>query len=295
MRIGGAVIAKNEGLNGYLRAIQGFPMLTAEDERQLAQRWRAAGDTTALDKLVTSHLRLVAKMSRRFAGYGLPVADLVAAGNLGLMRAVRRFDPERGFRLATYATWWIRAEIQEYVLDSWSLVRIGRNSAQKKLFFSLRRLKAEMKAIDDGVLTPAQVTRIAAALDVPEHEVVDMDGRLSGRDASLNVPQAEDGEIEWQDNLADGRPDQEMKLADEEQSAQRQVLVSAALSKLNERERCIIVERRLRDDPVTLDVLSARYGVSRERIRQIENRAFAKIRAYALAPATHQPIGAAAA
>jgi RNA polymerase sigma-32 factor len=284
MRIGGAIISKLEGLDGYLGAIQKFPMLDADEEHRLSLRWHEKRDTAALDRLVTSHLRLVAKMARSFMGYGLPIADVIAAGNLGLMRAAQRFDPSKGFRLATYATWWIRAEMQEYVLDSWSLVRIGRNAAQKKLFFNLRRLKAELKAIDDGELSANDVGRIARALEVPEEDVVEMNGRLSGGDLSLNVPQAMERDDEWQDNLADERTDQETSLSDSEEMSQRRTLVHAALSSLNERERHILFERRLRDRPATLDALSAHYGISRERIRQIEARAFAKLRAQVLTP-----------
>jgi RNA polymerase sigma-32 factor len=285
MRIGGAIIGRHEGLDAYLGAIRKFPMLGAQEEHRLSRRWRDAGDTAALDRLVTSHLRLVAKMARGFIGYGLPVADVIAAGNLGLMRAAQRFDPARGFRLATYATWWIRAEMQEYVLDSWSLVRIGRNAAQKKLFFNLRRLKAELRAIDEGELSPHDVGRIACALEVPEADVVEMNGRLAAGDLSLNRPQAAERDDDWQDNVADERIDQETALGDDEEMSRRRALVNVALAALNERERHILFERRLRDRPATLDALSARYGVSRERIRQIEARAFAKLQAQVASPA----------
>lgn len=274
-----------DGLDGYLAAIRKFPMLEAEKERRLARLWRDRGDTAALDKLATSHLRLVAKLARGFRGYGLPAADLIAAGNLGLMRACRRFDPERGFRLATYAGWWIRAEIQEYVLDSRSLVRIGRNAAQKKLFFNLRRLKSRLKLIDEGDLPVAAVQWIAADLSVPMGEVVEMNRRLAGVDLSLNLPQAANRQDEWQDSLVDEQANQETLLGELEEMRQRRRLVGSALSLLNDRERHIIYERRLRDRPATLDSLSAHYGISRERIRQIEARAFAKIRDRVLAAA----------
>jgi RNA polymerase sigma-32 factor len=273
-------ILKGEGNLGlYLREIRKFPILEANEEYILAKSWKEHGDTGAAHKLVTSHLRLVAKIAMGYRGYGLPLADLIAEGNVGMMQAVKRFDPERGFRLATYAMWWIRAAMQEYVLHSWSLVKIGTTAAQKKLFFNLRRLKGEMKAIDSGDLSPEQVAEISQHLDVPEEEVVNMNRRLSGGDQSLNAPIHSDGEGdgEWQDWLVDHHEAQDVALGNAEELDQRQKLLGNAMKGLNPRERDIILERRLKDNPATLEDLSQRFGISRERVRQIEVRAFEKL------------------
>ena len=243
----------------------------------LAKRWREHEEPEAARKLVTSHLRLVAKIAMGYRGYGLPVSEIVAEGNVGLMQAVKRFEPERGFRLATYAMWWIRAAIQEYILRSWSLVKMGTTAAQKKLFFNLRKAKSRINALDEGDLRPEQVREIADKLAVPEDEVVNMNRRLSGPDSSLNAPLRSDSESEWQDWLADDTLDQETRLAEAEEMGERHQLLETALGELTERERDIIEARRLRDDPVTLEDLSQKYGVSRERVRQIEVRAFEKL------------------
>ena len=273
-------VLKGEGnLGFYLREIRKFPMLEPQEEYSLAKAWREEGDLDSAHKLVTSHLRLVAKIAMGYRGYGLPVSELVSEGNIGMMQAVKRFDPERGFRLATYAMWWIRAAIQEYVLHSWSLVKMGTTASQKKLFFNLRRLKRDMKAIDDGELSPDQVSYIAKSLVVPEREVISMNRRLIGGDQSLNAPimHGDAGAGEWQDWLADDRASQEDNLGDAQETAQRQKLLTKAMTSLNERERDIITSRRLSDPPITLDGLSQKFGVSRERIRQIEVRAFEKL------------------
>ncbi len=271
------------GLSRYLQEIRRFPMLTPEEEFTLAKRWREHNDTEAAHKLVTSHLRLVAKIAMGYRGYGLPIGEVISEGNVGLMQAVKKFDAERGFRLATYAMWWIRASIQEYILRSWSLVKIGTTAAQKKLFFNLRRLKGEINAIDGGAMTPEQVAEIADRLGVQENEVEMMDGRMSTGDQSLNAPmrgrsaEGEDGG-EWQDWLEDSADSQEAVLAEvDELDARRQLLI-AALATLNEREAAILQARRLQDEPETLEQLSEKFGVSRERIRQIEARAFEKLR-----------------
>ncbi|MGQ0663902.1 MAG: RNA polymerase sigma factor RpoH [Pseudomonadota bacterium] len=261
----------------YLREIRKFPMLDADEEYMLAKRWREHGDTEAAHRLVTSHLRLVAKIAMGYRGYGLPLSELISEGNVGIMQAVKRFDPERGFRLATYAMWWIRASIQEYVLHSWSLVKIGTTAAQKKLFFNLRKIKGQMQAIEDGDLSPERVKRIARDLSVPESDVINMNRRLSRPDQSLNAPLRSEGEGEWQDWLVDETDDQEVKLAESQEFGRRQRLLDRALRSLNERERRILTERRLRDEPMTLEELSRRYGISRERVRQIEVRAFEKL------------------
>jgi RNA polymerase sigma-32 factor len=255
-----------------------FPMLTPERERELVLAWRDEGDRDALQELVGSHLRLVVKIARGFGGYGLPIADLVAEGNVGLMQAAEKFDPDRGFRFATYAMWWVRAAIQEYVLHSWSLVKMGTTAAQKKLFFNLRKLKGRMEQLEQGDLTRETVAAIATELDVPELEVIEMNRRLAGADTSLNTPLGTEADSEWIDVLPDDRPSQETLLADREQFQQRKERLGAALKTLNQRERDIIVERRLKDDPSTLEELSHRYAVSRERIRQIEVRALEKLR-----------------
>ena len=269
--------APEGNLTRYLQDIRRFPMLPAEEEVSLARRFREHGDLGAANRMVTSHLRLVAKIAMGYRGYGLPLAELISEGNVGMMQAVRRFDPERGFRLATYAMWWIRAAIQEYILHSWSLVKMGTTAAQKKLFFNLRKLKGQMQAIDDGDLSPDVVTRIATRLDVNEDEVVEMNRRMSSPDHSLNAPLRVDGEGEWQDWLVDEREDQETMLGEREELGQRRQLLGQALAGLNERERAILTNRRLVEEPVTLEDLSRRYGISRERVRQIEARAFEKL------------------
>lgn len=271
---------KGEGnLAVYLREIRNFPMLDADEEFILAKAWREHGDLDAAHKLVTSHLRLVARIAVGYKGYGLPLSDLIAEGNVGMMQAVKRFDPDRGFRLATYAMWWIKASIQEYILHSWSLVKIGTTAAQKKLFFNLRRLKRDMKAIDAGDLSPEDVKSIAKTLAVPEEDVVNMNRRLAGGDQSLNAPLRADGEegAEWQDWLVDENDSQEVKIGAEQELRHRKRLLSKAMQGLNAREREIIVARRLSENPMTLEDLSARHNVSRERIRQIEVRAFEKL------------------
>ncbi len=269
--------APDSSLSRYLQDIRRYPMLTAEEEYDLAKRYADSGDMAAAHRLVTSHLRLVAKIAMGYRGYGLPVADLISEGNVGMMQAVRRFDPERGFRLATYAMWWIRAAIQEYILHSWSLVKMGTTAAQKKLFFNLRKLKGQLQAIEDGDLPPELVTRIANDLDVAEEEVVNMNRRLASPDHSLNAPVRIDGEDEWQDWLVDETADQERDLGEREESSARRHLLADALTGLNARERRILTERRLRDSPMTLEDLSQQYGISRERVRQIEVRAFEKL------------------
>ena len=270
-------VAPEGNLSRYLQEIRKFPMLTPEEELSLSRRWREHEDMDAAHKLVTSHLRLVAKIAMGYRGYGLPVGELISEGNVGMMQAVKRFDPERGFRLATYAMWWIRAAIQEYILHSWSLVKMGTTAAQKKLFFNLRRLKGQMQAIDDGDLHPDQVAKIAKILDVPEQDVVSMNHRLAAPDHSLNAPVRQDSEGEWQDWLVDDADSQETALADSEEMTGRRALLSGALRTLNERERHILIERRLKDEPTTLEDLSQQYGISREWVRQIEVRAFEKL------------------
>ncbi len=270
-------IAPEGNLTRYLQEIRKFPMLTPEEELSLSKRWRDHEDMDAAHKLVTSHLRLVAKIAMGYRGYGLPLGELISEGNVGMMQAVKRFDPERGFRLATYAMWWIRAAIQEYILHSWSLVKMGTTAAQKKLFFNLRRLKGQMQAIDEGDLQPEQVTKIATTLGVPEADVVSMNRRLSAPDNSLNAPVRSDSEGEWQDWLVDDTDNQETVFADRQELTGRKALLSDALKTLNDRERHILIERRLKDNPTTLEDLSQQYGISRERVRQIEVRAFEKL------------------
>ena len=270
-------IGPDGNLSRYLQDIRKFPMLSPEEELSLAQRWRDSEDTGAAHKLVTSHLRLVAKIAMGYRGYGLPVGELISEGNVGMMQAVKRFDPDRGFRLATYAMWWIRAAIQEYILHSWSLVKMGTTAAQKKLFFNLRRLKGQMQAFEDGDLQPEQVTKIARLLDVQEQDVVSMNRRLAAPDNSLNAPLRQEGEGEWQDWLVDDSESQETVLAEREERTGRTTLLSNALKTLNERERRILVERRLKDNPTTLEELSREYNISRERVRQIEVRAFERL------------------
>ena len=265
------------GLTRYLEEIRRFPMLEPAEEYMLAKRWQQHHDAEAAQKLVTSHLRLVARIAMGYRGYGLPIGEVISEGNVGLMQAVKRFEPDKGFRLATYAMWWIRASIQEYILRSWSLVKMGTTAAQKKLFFNLRRAKSQLQALEEGDLRPDQVKAIATKLGVPEEDVVSMNRRLGG-DASLNAPVRADSEAgEWQDWLVDDTPDQEERLAEQEELSQRRAFLSKALETLNERERRIFEARRLSDDPATLEDLSAEFGVSRVRIRQIEVRAFEKI------------------
>ncbi len=266
------------GLNRYLSEIRKFPLLAPEQEYMLAKRWEEHQDPEAAAKLVTSHLRLVAKIAMGYRGYGLPVAELISEGNIGLIQVVKKFDAEKGFRLATYAMWWIRASIQEYILRSWSLVKIGTTAAQKKLFFNLRRLKGKLNAMEDGDLRGPDVEKIATTLGVTEDEVVSMNRRMSmGGDTSLNAPLREEGEGEWQDWLADTGPLQDELIADEQERDQRHELLSAAMDALNEREKHILTQRRLIDEPQTLEELSQSYGISRERVRQIEVRAFEKL------------------
>ncbi len=264
-------------LSRYLQEIRKFPMLEADEEYMLAKRWREDEDIDSAHKLVTSHLRLVAKIAMGYRGYGLPLSELISEGNVGMMQAVKRFDPERGFRLATYAMWWIRASVQEYVLHSWSLVKMGTTAAQKKLFFNLRKLKGQMQAIDEGDLPPEQVTKIAETLSVPETDVINMNRRLAAPDHSLNAPLRLDGDGEWQDWLVDETESQESRFAEAEELDKRRKLLTVAMDTLNERERHILQERRLKDDPTTLEELSQTYGISRERVRQIEVRAFEKL------------------
>jgi RNA polymerase sigma-32 factor len=272
------MIAGESGLSRYLAEIKRFPMLEPQDEYMLAKSWREHGDRDAAHKLVTSHLRLVAKIAMGYRGYGLPIGEVISEGNVGLMQAVKRFEPEKGFKLATYAMWWIRASIQEYILRSWSLVKMGTTASQKKLFFNLRKAKSKISAFEEGDLKPDQVALIATRLGVPEQDVVDMNRRLGG-DASLNAPLREEGEGEWQDWLVDESSSQESILADREESDVRLGALKKALSVLNERERRIFEARRLADEPVTLEDLSTEFGVSRERVRQIEVRAFEKVQA----------------
>ena len=271
------VLSPDGNLSRYLDQIRKFPMLTADEEYMLAKSWQEHGDLEAAHRLVTSHLRLVAKIATGYRGYGLPLAELISEGNVGMMQAVKRFDPERGFRLATYAMWWIRAAIQEYILHSWSLVKIGTTAAQKKLFFNLRKLKGQMQAIEEGDLSPERVTAIAEKLDVPEAEVVSMNRRMAAPDHSLNAPLRSDSESEWQDWLVDEQDDQETRLGQSEELALRRDLLTDAMTTLNPRERHVLTERRLKEAPATLEDLSKVYNVSRERIWQIEVRAFEKL------------------
>ncbi|MET7242246.1 MULTISPECIES: RNA polymerase sigma factor RpoH [Methylobacterium] len=270
------VLANEGGLSRYLDEIRRFPMLEPTEEYMLAKSWREHGDRDAAHKLVTSHLRLVAKIAMGYRGYGLPIGEVVSEGNVGLMQAVKRFDPDKGFRLATYAMWWIKAAIQEYILRSWSLVKMGTTANQKKLFFNLRKAKGRISALDEGDLRPDQVKQIATRLGVPEQDVIDMNRRLGG-DASLNAPLREEGEGEWQDWLVDDSPTQETVLAREQEGQNRLAALKDALGVLNPRERRIFEARRLADDPITLEDLSSEFGVSRERVRQIEVRAFEKV------------------
>jgi len=271
------VLSPEGNLSSYLDEIRKFPMLEPDEEYMLAKRWREKEDLDAAHKLVTSHLRLVAKIAMGYRGYGLPISELVSEGNVGMMQAVKRFDPERGFRLATYAMWWIRAAIQEYILHSWSLVKMGTTASQKKLFFNLRKLKGQLKAMEEGDLHPENVSKIAETLGVPEQDVVSMNRRLAAPDHSLNAPLRVDGDGEWQDWLEDDTANQEELLAESEELGKRRRLLTSAMESLNERERHILRERRLKDSPTTLEELSQEYGISRERVRQIEVRAFEKL------------------
>mgnify|MGYP002654512099 FL=1 len=266
------------GLNRYLSEIRKFPLLTPEQEYMLAKRYQEHQDSDAAAQLVTSHLRLVAKIAMGYRGYGLPVSELIAEGNIGLMQGVKKFDPDRGFRLATYAMWWIRASIQEFILRSWSLVKLGTTAAQKKLFFNLRRMKNNLAAFEDGDLSPEHVAKIATDLGVTEEEVVSMNRRMAlGGDTSLNVPMREDGEGQWQDMLHDDAELQDERVADAQERQMRSALLAEAMERLNDRERDILTRRRLSDEPETLEELSQVYNVSRERVRQIEVRAFEKL------------------
>lgn len=274
-------ISNEGGLSGYLIQIKKFPMLEREEEYMLAKNWRNRGDIKSAEKLVTSHLRLVAKIAMGYRGYGLPIGEMISEGNVGLMQAVKKFDPERGFRLATYAMWWIKAGIQEYILRSWSLVKMGTTTAQKKLFFNLKKLKNQIAPRSDGDLKDEHVAEIANRLDVKKDEVKSMNRRLSGKELSLNSQVGEDGD-EWQDWLADGSMDQELSFSHNEEMKQRKDLLNKSLEILNKREREILNYRRLIDEPVTLENLSKKYKISRERIRQIENKAFEKIQKHML-------------
>ncbi|PLR27971.1 RNA polymerase sigma factor RpoH [Caulobacter zeae] len=273
-----SVMSPDGGLSRYLTEIRKFPMLAKDEEFMLAQRWKEHQDSDAAHKMVTSHLRLVAKIAMGYRGYGLPIGEVISEGNVGLMQAVKKFEPEKGFRLATYAMWWIRASIQEYILRSWSLVKMGTTAAQKKLFFNLRKAKSQISAFEEGDLRPEQVSAIATKLGVLDSEVISMNRRLSGPDASLNAPLRADGESEWQDWLADDEQvSQETMVAENEEKSLRMTLLEEAMVELTDRERHILTERRLKDDPTTLEDLAAQYGVSRERVRQIEVRAFEKL------------------
>ena len=272
------MISGESGLSRYLTEIRKFPMLQPEQEYMLAKRWREHDDPDAAHQLVTSHLRLVAKIAMGYRGYGLPIGEVVSEGNVGLMQAVKRFEPDKGFRLATYAMWWIRASIQEYILRSWSLVKMGTTASQKKLFFNLRKAKSQISALEEGDLRPDQVDIIATRLGVSKQDVIDMNRRMSG-DASLNAPLREEGEGEWQDWLVDQSASQENVLADQEEKDNRLGALQSALTVLNDRERRIFQARRLAEDPITLEDLSDEFDISRERVRQIEVRAFEKVQA----------------
>jgi RNA polymerase sigma-32 factor len=273
-----SVMSPDGGLSRYLSEIRKFPMLAKDQEFMLAKRWQEHEDPDAAHQLVTSHLRLVAKIAMGYRGYGLPIGEVISEGNVGLMQAVKKFDPDKGFRLATYAMWWIRASIQEYILRSWSLVKMGTTAAQKKLFFNLRKAKSEISALQEGDMHPDQVSTIATKLGVLNEEVISMNRRLSGGDASLNSPMRADSESEWQDWLVDDKtPSQETVVADTQEKTLRMGLLEEAMTELTDRERHILTERRLKDEPTTLEELASQYGVSRERVRQIEVRAFEKL------------------
>lgn len=278
-------LSGEQSLNRYLAEIKKFPVLTAEQEYMLAKRYREHEDPDAAAQLVTSHLRLVAKIAMGYRGYGLPVSDLISEGNVGLMQGVKKFEPDRGFRLATYAMWWIKASMQEFILRSWSLVKMGTTAAQKKLFFNLRRLKSRMEELELGDLSPEAVASIATELDVPETEVVEMNRRLASSDSSLDATLTSDGETNWLELLADDRPSQELVVAEADELALRRRLVGQALERLDDRERRILYERRLKDNPSTLEALSQQFSVSRERVRQIEVRAFEKLQKAVLSAA----------
>jgi RNA polymerase sigma-32 factor len=270
-------LRSESGLSRYLNEIRKFPLLSAQEEYMLAKRWKEHADSEAAHRMVTSHLRLVAKIAMGYRGYGLPISEIVSEGNVGLMQAVKRFEPDKGFRLATYAMWWIRAAIQEYVLRSWSMVKLGTTAAQKKLFFNLRKAKSNIGAIEDGDLSSAHTAKLADQLGVSEREVTDMNRRLSGPDSSLNAPLRSESESEWQDWLADNTMDQETRMAETEEMNARHALLTDAMGTLTAREQDIIQARRLQDEPSTLEELSRKYGISRERVRQIEVRAFEKL------------------
>ena len=274
-------ISNEGGLSVYLDQIKKFPMLDAEEEYMLAKNWKTTGNVKSADKLVTSHLRLVAKIAMRYKGYGLPMNEIISEGNVGLMQAVKKFEPEKGFRLATYAMWWIKASIQEYILRSWSLVKIGTTTAQKKLFFNLKKLKNQIAPKNEGDLKKDEVEKIANTLDVSEDEVISMNRRLSGKEQSLNAPIGEDGD-EWQDWVVDKEMDQELKIAHQEELDQRKDLLQDSIKILNDREKEILYARRLNENPSTLEDLSKKYKISRERIRQIENKAFEKLQKHML-------------
>ena len=275
------ILSNEGGLSAYLEQIKKFPMLDAEEEYMLAKNWKTTGNIKSAEKLVTSHLRLVAKIAMRYKGYGLPVNEMISEGNIGLMQAVKKFEPEKGFRLATYAMWWIKASIQEYILRSWSLVKIGTTTAQKKLFFNLKKLKNQIAPRSEGDLRREHVDEIASKLDVSKEEVVSMNRRLSGKEFSLNVQVGEDGD-EWQDWLVDKELDHDLKFAHQEEMEQRKDLLKKSINILNEREREILYSRRLNDNPTTLEDLSKKYKISRERVRQIENKAFEKLQKHML-------------
>jgi len=274
-------LSNDSGLSAYLAQIKKFPMLDAEEEYMLAKNWKTTGNLKSAEKLVTSHLRLVAKIAMGYKGYGLPVNEMISEGNVGLMQAVKKFEPEKGFRLATYAMWWIKASIQEYILRSWSLVKIGTTTAQKKLFFNLKKLKNQIAPKSEGDLRDDHVAEIAKKLDVKEDEVVSMNRRLSGKEHSLNAPIGEDGD-EWQDWIVDKEMDQELKFAQKEEMKERKDLLKGSIKILNDREKEILYARRLNDEPTTLEDLSKKYKISRERIRQIENKAFEKVQKHML-------------
>ena len=284
-----AAISPEGGLSRYLTEIRKFPMLTKDEEFMLAKRWAEHEDPEAAHRLVTSHLRLVAKIAMGYRGYGLPIGEVISEGNVGLMQAVKKFDPDRGFRLATYAMWWIRASIQEYILRSWSLVKMGTTAAQKKLFFNLRKAKSEISALEEGDLRPEQVSHIATKLGVTNEDVISMNRRLAGPDSSLNAPLRSDSESEWQDWLQDdAQVSQETVVAENEEREIRMGLLQEAMTELSERERHILTERRLKENPTTLEELASQYGVSRERVRQIEVRAFEKLQKAMRAAATER-------
>ena len=281
----------DSNLARYLQDIRKFPLLEPGEEYMLAKRWKEHEDQEAAAKMVNSHLRLVAKIAMGYRGYGLPMGEIISEGNVGLMQAVKRFEPEKGFRLATYAMWWIRASIQEYILRSWSLVKIGTTAAQKKLFFNLRRMKGEIKALEEGDLKKENLEKIATTLDVSEEEVINMNRRMSGPDSSLNAPLRADSDVEWQDWLVDNSDNQETILANQEEMNERRKLLLDSMSVLNEREREILTARRLQENPKTLEELSQEYGISRERVRQIEVRSFEKLQKAIKSAAIENRIG----